>query len=56
MCVVMYAGAGTTLEEDCSSRNEAVDPRVAAVFSYRIERKALAKTAHALLISYLKVA
>ncbi|KAK9916994.1 hypothetical protein WJX75_009612 [Coccomyxa subellipsoidea] len=52
-CEEIMQGGGTTLEEDCGLRDKASDPRMAAVFSYRIERKALAKTAHALLRLYI---
>ncbi|CAL8466547.1 g6083 [Coccomyxa elongata] len=52
-CEGVLQGGGTTLEEDCSSRDGAADPRMAAAVTYRIERKALARTAHALLTSYL---
>lgn len=47
------AGGGTSLEDDCRQRDSAADPRLAAVLSYRIERRALAKTGHALLTSYI---
>ncbi|BDA41168.1 Protein PLASTID TRANSCRIPTIONALLY ACTIVE 14 [Coccomyxa sp. Obi] len=52
-CEEILQGGGTTLEEDCSSRDGAADARMAAALTYRIERKALARTAHALLTSYI---
>ena len=45
----MYAGSGTSLEEECSSEDRAAGLHMAATMSYKEEKG----IRHALLISYL---